>query len=256
MRNTLTLSWTVVQDAVRRKLFYVVFLFGVAILALVPLVPSFEMGIKTQYLRDISLGIDSLFAVVIAVIIAVNQIPGEIEKRTIYNVLSKPVSRTQYLVGKYLGVVLTLAIILAIMGLEVFVVIAWSMKVATPIVFQGVYSIFLESILIGAFCVCLSTFASVPVNVFATILFYVLAHVKSVFLYEKLAEKGGSVIVKAFSGLFYYLIPNLENFNLAEEVGYGGGVSAMELLQLTGYAIVFVVVLLVIGYLAFRKKDL
>jgi len=91
--------------------------------------------------------------------------------------------------------------------------------------------------------------------VFATVLFYLLCHVKTGFLHQKLVE-GTAGIAKVFAWAFYYAIPNLENFNLSQQVGYGGGASAIYMLRVTGYAALFAAIFLIIGYLVFRGKDL
>lgn len=255
MKNVWTIAVNVIKDASRRKLFYVVFLFGIAVVAVSPMLPSFELGIQTQFLRDISLSLTSLFGVILAVILSINQIPREVENRTIYNILSKPVSRLQYLTGKYIGILLSLAIILLIMGIEILILILAKIQVFTPVIFQGVFSIFLECAVVSAFTLLLSTFWSVPVNAFATILFYVLCHVKTGFLYDKLVKET-SGFIKVISWPVYYLIPNLENFNISEQVGYGSGVTLSYLLRITGYAALFAGMFLIIAHLVFRRKDL
>lgn len=255
MRNVTYIAVNVIKDAARKKVFYVVFLFGLAVVAMSPLLPTFEMGDKAQFLRDISLSLTALFGVVLAVILSVGQIPGEIDRRTIYNVLSKPVSRLQYMAGKYLGIIAALAGILAVMGLEVLVLIYIRLGVFTPIIFEGVFAVFLECAVVASFCLALSTFATVPVNVFAAVLFYLVCHVKTGFLHEKLVE-GVTGFVRVFTWGLYYIIPNLENFNLSLRVGYGGGITAAQMLRITAYAVMFIAIFLVIGYLVFRRRNL
>lgn len=249
------IAGNVVKDAARRKLFYVVFLFGMVMLALSPMMPSFDLGVKAQFLRDVSLSLTSMFGVVLAVVISVGQIPGEVEKRTIHNILSKPVSRLQYYIGKYLGVLAVLAIILSVMSLEILALIGARAGVFSPVIFEGVYAVFLEAAVIAAFCMFLSTLTSVTINVLATIFFYMLCHVKTGFLHEKLVEGVGG-IVRVFSWSLYYLIPNLENFNISLQVGYGHGVSWSYALRVTGYAALFACLFVLLGYLVFRRKDL
>ncbi|MBU4174711.1 MAG: ABC transporter permease [Actinobacteria bacterium] len=256
MRNIWTLAVTVIRDTARKKIFYVVLLFGLSIISISPLIPTFELGSQARFLRDISLSLTSLFGVILAVILSINQVPGDVGKRTIYNLLSKPVSRLQYLVGKYLGILMTLAIILFVMGLEILVLIYARLQVFSPVIFQGVFAVFLESAIIAAFCLGLSTFVTVPVNAFATILFYMLCHVKTGFLHAKLIDEASGGLVKIASWTFYYVIPNLENFNLSEQVGYAGGVSWTFLARISGYALLFAVLFLIIGHLVFRVKDL
>lgn len=255
MRNVVALASNVIRDAARKKVFYIVFLFGIAVVALSPLLPTFDLGARAQFLRDISLSLTSLFGVVLAVILSVNQVPGEVNNRTIYNILSKPVSRLQYLAGKYLGILVALFTILFVMGLEILVLIYVRLSVFSPIIFEGVFAVFLECAVIAAFCLALSTFATVPVNVFATVLFYLLCHVKTGFLHQSLVE-GTRGLVKVLAWAFYYIIPNLENFNLSQQVGYGGGASASYLVRITAYALLFTAIFLIIGYTVFRRRDL
>lgn len=219
------------------------------------MLPSFDLGVKAQFLRDISLSLTSLFGVVLAVVVSVGQIPGEIDRRTIHNILSKPVSRLQYYLGKYLGVLAVLAIILTVMGVEILVLIGVRAGVFSPVIFQGVFAVFLEAAVIASFCFFLSTFTGVTINVLAAAFFYMLCHVKSGFLHEKLVE-GVSGIARVFSWSIYYLIPNLENFNVSLQVGYGRGISWSYALRVTGYAALFSALLLFLGYLVFRRKDL
>jgi ABC-type transport system involved in multi-copper enzyme maturation permease subunit len=255
VRNTLLIAANVVRDAARRKLFYVVFLFGLAMIALSPLLPSYQIGISSQFLKDVSLSLASLFGVVLAVIISVWQIPVERDRRTIHNILSKPISRLQYYLGKYLGIVAALAIILAVMAVEILLLVWIRGHQLSPDILEGVFAVFLEAAVIAAFCLFLSTFVSVPINVFATILFYILCHVKTGFLYQKLVE-GAGVAARIFTWPLYYLIPNLENFNLSLPVAYGKGVGPMTMLRVTGYAALFSGLFCLLGYLVFRTRDL
>jgi ABC-type transport system involved in multi-copper enzyme maturation permease subunit len=255
MRNVLSIAANVVKDASRRKIFYVVFLFGLVVLAVSPLLPSFELGATASFLKDISISLTSLFGVVLAVILAVTQIPGEIEKRTIYNILSKPVGRAQYLLGKYLGILISLFGIMFVMSIEILILLGAKTSTFSPVILQGVFAVFLEAAIISAFCLMLTTFTSIPITAFAAILFYFLCHIKTGFLHQKLVT-GTTGIVKVLAGAVYYAIPNLENFNISQQVAYGGGASATYMLRITGYAILFAAVFIVIAHAAFRRKDL
>ncbi len=255
MRNVIFLAINVIRDSFRKKIFYVVFIFGLAMLALSPLLPSFELGLQAQFLRDVSISLTSLFGAVLAVIVAVGQLPVEIEKKTIYNILSKPVSRLQYFAGKFLGVVSTLAIILLVMGIEIIILIYLRLKVFSPIVFEGVLMVFLESCIIASFCYLMTTFASIPVGVLAAIFFYVLCHVKTGYLHGKLIE-GVSGAWRVLTWSLYYIIPNLENYNISQQVGYGHGVPGGYTVRVLLYALLFVGLFIFIGYAVFRRKDL
>jgi ABC-type transport system involved in multi-copper enzyme maturation permease subunit len=256
LRNILAIAVNVIKDTSRKKIFYVVFLFGLVVVALAPLLPTFELGSRASFLRDISLSLTSLFGVVLAVVLSVGQVPGEVDKRTIYNILSKPVSRLQYLLGKYIGIIVSLAAILFVMGLEIIALLAIRVHVFSPVIFQGVFAVFLEAAVISAFCLMLSTFTTVPINVFAAILFYFVCHMKTGYLHQKLVVGSMNGFLKVLADGVYYMIPNLENFNISQRVGYGGGPGAWYMLRVAGYAVVFAAIFLLIGYATFRRKDL
>ena len=177
------------------------------------------------------------------------------EKRTIYNILSKPVNRAQYLLGKYLGILISLFWIMLVMSLEILVLLGAKTNVFSPVILQGVFAVFLEAAVISAFCLMLTTFTSVPITIFAAIIFYFMCHIKTSFLHQKLIGST-SGFLKVLAGAAYYAIPNLENFNISQQVAYGGGASAAYMLRITGYAIFFAAVFLIIAFAAFRRKDL
>lgn len=255
MRNTLAIAGNVLKDAVRKRYFYIVFVFGLIILALSPLLPNYELGSTAEFLRDVSISLTSLFGVLLAAILSVTQLSNEIRHRTIYNILSKPVSRSEYLLGSYLGLLATIFLILLIMGVEILVLLLFEVEVFTPVIFQGVFMVFLECMVISAFCLMLSTFLSVPTNYFVTVFFYFLCHVKTGFLYEKLVEPGAAWI-KVLSWPLYYIIPNLENFSVSQQVGYGGGLGGTYILRTSAYAVLFSAIFMIVAALVFRKRDL
>lgn len=254
MSNIRAIAGAVLRDTVRKRLFLIVLLFGVMLLGILPLIPSFKIGLRWQFLVDISLSITSIFVVVISVILSVNQIRGDMNSRTILNVLSKPVGRLQYLLGKYLGVLIALAVVLLFTGLEIVLIVYLKLQVFKPQAFMGIIAIFLEAAIITAFAISVSTFASTPIAVFSTVLFYILCHDSSIVGESVLGGTGGGL--KVFAWGFEYLIPNLNMFNLADEIGYGSGVSWQTYLSLSGYALLFVAILLFVGYGVFRRYNM
>ncbi|MBN1289211.1 MAG: ABC transporter permease subunit [Actinobacteria bacterium] len=254
MKNIWAITEAVLKDTVRKRLFLAVLLFGAALLGLLPLIPSFKLGLRWQFLVDISLSLTSIFAVVLAVILSANQVRGEVDGRTIYNVLSKPVSRLQYLLGKYLGILIALALVLAVVGMEISLLVVFKFHVFKPQVFAGVLTVFLEASIIAAFCLSVSTFTTAPIAVFSTILFYLLCHDNVITGETVLGGTGGGL--KVFAWGFEYLIPNLNKFNLADEIGYGAVLTLKGMMGLVGYAFLFVAVLLFIGYGVFRRYNL
>lgn len=243
----------VIKEAIRQKIIYVTVLFALLLFAIEPMIPSFKVGLRVQLFGDIALGIAYLAIAVIAIAISVNQVPKEIERRTIYNIFSKPVRRTDFLVGKYLGVLVVLAICASLMGVAIFgFIYVYFGKVAYGI-FQGVGMMLLEASLISAFATLVSTLVSPTINVFACILFYFMGHVKN----DALANviKDGSP-ASTLGLALKYTLPSLENFNVSEAVARSVILKANFILGLLLYALVFIIIFLTIASFFLRDKEL
>ncbi len=243
----------VIKEAIRQKIIYVIVLFTFLLFAIEPAIPSFKVGLRTQLFGDIALGVAYLAIAVIAIAISVNQVPKEIERRTIYNIFSKPVRRADFLVGKYLGVLVMLAICASLMGLAIFgFIYIYFGKVAYGI-FQGVGMMLLEAALISAFATLVSTLVSPTINVFACILFYFVGHVKNDALANAI-KAGGST--SALGLALKYTLPSLENFNVSEVVARGIILKTDFMLGLLLYTLVFIVIFLTIASFSLSRKEL
>jgi len=105
LRPILAIAATTVGEAIRRRVLLVILLIGVLFIVVAPGLGILSARSETTVLRAFMLGVIQGVSMIIAVILTVYMIPNEIERRTIYTILSKPVQRWQFLVGKYLGAV-------------------------------------------------------------------------------------------------------------------------------------------------------
>src|SRR5579862_2685649 len=127
MRAIISIASTTVQEAIRRKVLLVILLVGLLILFIAPGLGVLSARSETTVLKGMMLGIIQLTSAVIAIVLTVYMIPNEIERRTIYTILSKPVQRWQFLVGKYFGAVGALAIMMLLMSV-VMVLFYWAQQ--------------------------------------------------------------------------------------------------------------------------------
>lgn len=246
-----TLAVNVFMDVVRKKALYVLVLFGAALLLAIPVIPSFGLGVQLDLFRDLALGLTSLFGVVIVIAVGANQVPGEVERRTVYNILSKPVSRAGFVAGKTLGLVLTMAVVMAAMTtMSVIGTALYFGRVELGLYAAG-WAMFMEVAVIGAFVVMVSTFASPPVTAMLTIASYFVGHVKTALL-GSLAQGGVSAAVTVVANV----IPTVENLNVNDLVAHGAPVPAGRLVLLTLYALAYAVAFTLIAIAAFSRKDL
>jgi len=259
MRAIGAFAWSVVQDALHRKVFYAILAFTVVLMLLTPLLPSADVGVQIDLMREAALGLTSIMAFVLAVILGSTIIPGELGRRTLYNTLSKPVHRWQYYLGKYIGIALVVAASLFITFVVLVIYVLAKFGVFNPGLAKALLTIMFESMVLISVAMLVSIYYSPVVCILLTGLFYVVCHVKGDFLYRGMTEAGQNPVVKAVSGLLYYLLPNLERFNINETIAHGERmfeVGIAELLLLFAIAAAFSAVFVYLGSYLFSRRDL
>ena len=259
MRAVGAFAWSVVQDALHRKVFYAILAFTLILMLLIPLLPSAEVGVQVDLLREAALGLTSIMAFLVAVILGSTIIPGELGRRTLYNTLSKPVHRWQYYLGKYAGIVLVVTASLLV-TFVVLVLLVWvKFGLFNPGLAKALFTILLEAMVLASVAMLTSVYYSPLVCVLLTGLFYVVCHVKGDFLYDVMTGAGNNALVKALSGTAYYLLPNLERFNINETIAHGERVFKVgpgEIVLLISVAVIFSAIFLSLGSLLFSRRDL
>ena len=250
---------SVVRDALHRKVFYVLLALSLAMFLMIPALPSARVGVKLDLLRDGFLGLISLMGFLLAVILAAGAVYGEVEKRTAYFLLSKPVTRRLYYLGKYAGVMLVTALALLFSWLVGVLFIYAKFGVFNPGIYKALLAVFLESAVLASLTLLISVFASPVVSSFGTLLFYVVCHLKGEFLSDAMSEASLHPLLRGLAGFFYYLLPNLGFFNINETVAHGERsfpVGFVNLLLLILLAASFTSLFLMLGAWAFGRKEI
>jgi ABC-type transport system involved in multi-copper enzyme maturation permease subunit len=259
MSRTAAVAWGVVLDALHRKVFYAVLAFTAILILLVPMLPTAEVGVQLDLAREAALGLTSIMAFVLAVILGATIIPGEAGRRSIYNTLSRPLRRRQYYVGKYLGVLVVLAASLAFTYLVVLAFVGARYRVLNPGLAKAFFAVFLEGAVLASVAMLVSVYITPVPGVLLTGLFYVVSHVKGDFLHNAMSNAENSPVLRGLAGIFYYALPNLERMNINETVAHGERifkVGAVELALIFGLAVSFIVIFTALGVLLFERKDL
>ncbi len=259
IRPTIILAWSVVRDALHRKVFYVILAITAVLILLAPLLPNARTGVQMDLLREAALGLVSIMSFLLAIIIGSTMIPGEMERRTIYNTLSRPVSRWEYYIGKYLGIILVLAFTLVLIFVFILIFVLAKFGLFNPGLSKALFTIFLESMLLAAAAMLFSVYFSPVICIFLTILFYIVGHIKGDFLYRAMTDAGNNFFLRGSAGAAYYIFPNLERLNINETIAHGESVykvGAVELILLAGMAIAFTVILVYLGSFIFYRRDL
>jgi ABC-type Na+ efflux pump permease subunit len=238
-----------------------------------------------QVLKDIALGAMSIFTSLLAVIATARLLPQDIEDRTAYTVLAKPVSRFEYLAGKLLGVLLLLALSLLAMSALFFVVLllreqsvlnetAHQMAAAPAEqsaealrlvraaafnvnLFSGIAVIYVKGCLLAALTLFVSTFATS--TIFTTIVMafvYFIGHLQPIAREYWLQTNSAGWFTKTFLALVALLFPDLQVFNLTDDVVAGNPIPAALLLKTTGMGLFYSSFYLALAWTAFFRKEL
>lgn len=263
MTATLVIARTTIGEALRRKVLNAFLMVGIAMIILTFAFSQFSPREELTLIRGMGLGIISLAGILISVILAINLIPTEIEKRTIYTILSKPVRRHEFLLGKYLGAIGTVLINIGLMSLAFILAVtvrqigSGSLAGANPLeLFKGVFMIYLQLLLLCSLGVFFSTFLSPLVNFFLTLSLFIIGNLST--FTQDLAKTSHSWLGKAFFTTVHYLVPNFGNFQFQNPLINPEVVVKSEtlfLMQNTIYALVYAAVLMILAILVFDRRE-
>ncbi len=241
------------KEAIRDRILYLLLFFAALSIILSRALALLTVGDRVKIIKDVGLASLSLFGALMAILIGTSLVYKEIDKKTIFTLLSKPVHRLEFLLGKFFGLVFTLLVMLSLMSLIFLALIffhtfkiEWKMLIA-------IFFIFLELVLITSVATLFSCFSTPILSSIFSLSFYLIGHLS--WGLETLIRKIQSGIVKAFVQILYLFLPDLENFNFKTEVVHGLQVPTKIYLFSTLYGIVYTLFILTLAILVFRRRD-
>lgn len=259
-------AFAVYRESVRDRVPLTIAGFGVLLVSASYLISQMTAGQDLKIIKDLGLAALNLLGLLIAVFIGIGLVAKEVERRSIYSLLSKPVTREQFLVGKYLGLVLTLAVNLGAMCLAFYAVLFYQDAVATesqragwpapamdPRLMTAVVLIFGELMLVTAVALFFSTFSSPLLSMLLTLGLWVVGRFNTDL--RQFDQVVDSPVLSWIAKGAYYLLPNLAPFNVAAEVVHGVPVSASHVGLTLAYAAVYITIVLVAAAAVFRRRD-
>lgn len=244
------------REAVRDRVLYNLVLFVLLLTIASVFIGELSGGQERKVIVDLGLSAMLLFGVFIAIFVGVGLVYKEIERRTIYAVFSKPVGRGEFLVGKYLGLCLTLLVNVLVMGLGVslallYVSHGWDPLI--PKIWPAVLLIYMELMLLTATALLFSSFSSPALSALLTFMVFIIGHF-SADLKSLASSLGGSGARWLFTGL-YYLLPNLSNYSFITPAAHGRAPSPGFVFATALYAFVYIAVILAAATLVFSRRN-
>jgi ABC-type transport system involved in multi-copper enzyme maturation permease subunit len=250
--KVLSIALNTFRENLRDKLLYNLLVFALLMIGSSLLLMRLTLGEFHRLLLDVGLGSINIFGVLIAIFVGIGLVNKEIEKKTIYTIVSKPVARYQFLVGKYLGLSLTLLVNTLIMAGGLLLVLFAQAVPIESMLFKALGLIFMEFMVITAVALLCSTFTSATLSAIFTLATYVIGHLTADL--KTFGEKMDEGLRAVVTGL-YYILPNLERFNLKGNVIHHIEVSGMDLLLIVVYGLTYVALLLMSASIIFQRRD-
>jgi Cu-processing system permease protein len=245
------------REAVRDRVLYNLIFFALMMMAAAVLVGGVSIGIERDVIVNLGLTAISLFGIVMAIFMGVGLVYKEIEKRTLYSLLAKPVERWQFLAGKFTGLLLTLVVNTGLMmiGLAAalfYVARKFERSDATIVV--AIYFILLELALITSLALLFSCFSSPMLSTLYTLGLYIAG----VFAPDirGIGMVTNSPAVKWAAKVIYYVLPNFHNFNVIAAAAHNEMIPVTLIWQNTLYAALYVTLVLIAAAAIFSRRDL
>ena len=241
------------KEAKRDRVLYLLFFFAALGIVAARVLAVLTVGDRIKIIKDVGLASISLFGVLMAILIGTGLVYKEIDKKTIFTLLAKPLHRAEFILGKFLGLVLTLCVMtLAMTLIFLAIVYAHTLRIETTLL-VAVGFIFLELVLITAVAVLFSCFSTPILSSLFTLAFYLIGHLSwgLELIIRKMRPGAGRTLVR---GLYAFL-PDLENFNFKTEVVHGLPIPAGIYLSSFLYGICYTAFILGLAVLVFRRRD-
>ena len=242
------------REAIRDRVLYVLLAFALVMIAMSRLLALLTVGSESRIVADTGLTAIALFGVLTAVFVGVSLITKEVERRTAHTVLARPISRWTFVAGKYSGLLLTLFVNAGIMSLGFVLLLAVRGDAILPVL-PALWLTFVELAVVTAFALFFSAVStSSIVGILFTLGLYVSGHL--VWSFPLLANRLDVAWGRAVAWAAYYVMPNLDRFNLRAEAVHGDAVSWTYVLVQTGYGVGWALVLVIAASFAFSRRDL
>jgi Cu-processing system permease protein len=257
MRRAGVVALNTFREAVRDRVLYNLVFFALLMMAAAVLVGQISIEIEQTVIVSLGLSAISLIGLLIAIFLGVALVSKEMDKRTLYALLAKPVRRWEFLLGKFAGLVLTLAVNTAAMALGLLLVMLYvkhSLQRSDAAVLVAVYFILLKLALVVALALLFSCFTTPLLAILFTVGLYILGlYVQEL---RNMPVEVLSPAMTAFTKWLSYLLPNFENYNVMALAAHGRAVPGILIQQDTLYTLVYCTIVLMAAAAVFSRRNL
>lgn len=250
--------WAVVantfREAIRDKVLYNLVFFALLVMGFSVVIGKMTLGERVKIIVDLSLAAMSVFGLLIAIFVGIGLVHKEIQRRTVYTILAKPISRRGFVVGKYLGLMLVILLNVAVMTAGLLALIAvfsdagmnWGVPVA-------VLLILVELMIVTAVAVLFSTFSTPTLSAMFTLGVWVIGRFSSDLVL--FVRKSPDPALRALVTAVHFVLPNLEKFDVKAQVVYRMPIEPAYVAGAVLYGLVYIALLIGLATVIFERRD-
>jgi ABC-type transport system involved in multi-copper enzyme maturation permease subunit len=241
------------REAIRDRVLYSLLFFACVMLVASLVTKEITIGDQDKIVRGTALGAISLFSSVIAMFLGVSLVYKELERKTIYTIASKPIPRWMFVLGKYFGLLLTLAVNLGIMAVLYLVLLGTRYGAPDASLAAFLILLFVELMLLTAWATLFSTYSGPTTATAFTLAVFVIGHLADdIWTFGHQAQ---SVAVRQVAEILYWVLPNFEVMNVQPEATHQLVVTWYRFGTAAGYGLLYTVVVLCAAVLVFQRRD-
>ena len=252
MTQVLAIAGNTLRELIRNKLLYLLLVFAVLMIFGSLVLAQLTIGQWERIINDVGLATVQLSGALVAILVGVGLIAGEIDRRTVYVTLAKPVSRGAFVLGRYLGLCATLALLVLVMGGALAALLSFIGDPMGATGYSALLLTYVELCILSAFAVVFSSFTTQTLGVMFTLAVFVIGHLTQdlTAFAQRIEGLGGQAL-----GALSYVLPNLDLLNLKTHAANNLPVSPMVVVKGTIYGLCYSCVAVMAAMGIFSRRD-
>jgi len=256
MGRIATIALGAFKESVRERVLYNLVVFAFLMIAAAILLGSISVGVEEFILVNFGLGAISVFGLLMAIFIGIGLVSKEIERRTIYNILSKPVSRAEFILGKYAGLLLTLLVNTAIMTAGFYLALAFQrggLTLNDLSLLVAVYFILLQFAIVVGVAILFSCLSTPVLSAVLTFSLFVIGNLSNDI--RRFGQESQSLWLEKLTSFLYHVLPNFNDLNVITEVAHGVRLPGSLIVANTCYAFLYIAILVSAAVMTFEERE-
>ncbi|MFA6082563.1 MAG: ABC transporter permease subunit [Patescibacteria group bacterium] len=243
------------KESIRDRILITLGVFAVLLLGATLFLGSISLDQDSKIIIELGLTGIFFFGIIITIFLSGSSIAKELDQRTAYTVLARPITRLTYLLGKFAGLCLTVLMLIGMMSVifGALLVIRLGWQVIDVTLILALFYTYLEMVLLIALTVMFSSFCSAVISTVYALAIFIIGHSSATVVN---LSQDSPVWIKDLYKAVYYIFPNLEKFNLRNNVVYHIQPTAEQISLVIVYTVVYSAILLFLANAAFRKQEL